>query len=50
MTQKVLVEKSELNETLLDLNPELIVIMGAGDIDRLVDGVKETFIQNYNIE
>ena len=50
MTQKVLVEKSELNETLLDLNPELIVIMGAGDIDRLVEGVKETFIQNYNIE
>jgi UDP-N-acetylmuramate--alanine ligase len=50
MENKWLVEKSELNSTLISLNPELIVTMGAGDIDRLVEGVKNACIQNFNIK
>jgi UDP-N-acetylmuramate--alanine ligase len=50
MEKKWLVEKSELNSTLISLNPELIVTMGAGDIDRLVEGVKNSCIQNFNIK
>ncbi len=50
LSQKQLVRKEDINGALLALNPELIVTMGAGDIDRLIDGIKETFISHYKLE
>lgn len=40
---KLMCEKSELLQQLEKLNPELIVTMGAGDIDRLVKPITEFF-------
>lgn len=50
LDKKILVDKERLNDTLLSLKPELIVAMGAGDIDRLISGVKDTFVRNYILE
>lgn len=49
LSNKKLVTAAELNDSLLALHPNLVVTMGAGDIDRLIDGVKETFIHHYNL-
>jgi UDP-N-acetylmuramate--alanine ligase len=49
LAEKKLVTKDELVQRLSDYNPQLIVTMGAGDIDRLVKEIKDFFIQNYNL-
>ena len=49
LSEKELVAKDELTHRLLDCNPQLIVTMGAGDIDRLVGTIKDFFIKNYNL-
>ncbi len=41
---KTLVSKSELSAHIQDLRPEILVSMGAGDIDRLVPQLKETML------
>lgn len=49
LEQKELVQKSNLAERLSALNPQLIVTMGAGDIDRLVSEIRIHFTQIYNL-
>jgi UDP-N-acetylmuramate--alanine ligase len=48
LAEKRLVSKEELVHSLSELKPQLIVTMGAGDIDRLVNEIKDFFIQNHN--
>ncbi len=48
LAEKQMVSKEGLVHVLSDLKPQLIVTMGAGDIDRLVKEIKDFFIQNYN--
>lgn len=48
LAEKRLVSKEELVHSLSNLKPQLIVTMGAGDIDRLVNEIKDFFIQNHN--
>lgn len=50
LPQKELVSKNKLTQSLLNAHPQLIVTMGAGDIDRLVGEIKSFFIHNYNLE
>jgi len=49
LAEKKLVTKDELVQRLSDYNAQLIVTMGAGDIDRSVKEIKDFFIQNYNL-
>ncbi|MCL2130891.1 MAG: UDP-N-acetylmuramate--L-alanine ligase [Lentimicrobiaceae bacterium] len=42
-TEKILVNKENLIANLKNINPEILVTMGAGDIDRLVDKIKNAF-------
>jgi len=42
-TEKILTDKENLIETLKNIKPEILVTMGAGDIDRLVDKIKTAF-------
>jgi UDP-N-acetylmuramate--alanine ligase len=41
-TEKILLDKTQLIEYLEVIKPELLITMGAGDIDRLVDEIKIT--------
>jgi UDP-N-acetylmuramate--alanine ligase len=45
-SSKKLVSKTELPSYIKNLNPELVLIMGAGDIDRLIEPVKQALLQN----
>ncbi len=45
---KYLCEKADLPEMIKKLNPELLVTMGAGDIDRLVKPLTELLSKNEN--
>ncbi len=49
MDHKYLVSKDNLTKLLYELNPELIVTMGAGDIDRLIPEVKSFFMHHLKI-
>lgn len=49
MNHKYLVSKDNLTKLLYELNPELIVTMGAGDIDRLIPEVKSFFMHHLKI-
>jgi UDP-N-acetylmuramate--alanine ligase len=40
-SKKVLINKAQVMEYLKDSQPEVLVTMGAGDIDRLVSGIAE---------
>lgn len=48
LTNKYLVAKSELCNKLVDLKPQLVVTMGAGDIDRLIPEIRNIFIHTLN--
>lgn len=47
---KRLVTKEEVNKTVLNLNPEVVLTIGAGDIDRLVEPLKESLMKELNSE
>lgn len=44
MESKVLLQKEELIPYLKTVSPQVILSLGAGDIDRLVDNIKDAFI------
>ena len=46
-TNKILVSKEELIPELENRILEVVLTMGAGDIDRLVDPIKETALELY---
>jgi len=42
-TEKILLDKENLIDSLKNIKPEILVTMGAGDIDRLADEIKNAF-------
>lgn len=49
-TKKELVRKEELNKVVTELNPEIVLTIGAGDIDRLVNSLKESLLEANEIK
>jgi UDP-N-acetylmuramate--alanine ligase len=47
---KLLVEKSDLVNAVLSLSPEIVLMLGAGDIDRLVKPLANAFKSEVNVE
>ena len=49
LRNKQLVTKSEIIDKLDKVNPEVLVTMGAGDIDQLVEPLKQHFLKKIKI-
>lgn len=50
MKNKLLSAKDELIANILKSNPEVLITMGAGDIDRFVEPVAEALAKKYNVK
>ncbi len=50
MTKKQLSAKETLVAAILESNPEVLITMGAGDIDRFVEPVAEALAKKYNVK
>jgi UDP-N-acetylmuramate--alanine ligase len=44
LKEKIICQKSEVLDMLKSKNPELIVTVGAGDIDTLIPQIREMFL------
>jgi UDP-N-acetylmuramate--alanine ligase len=47
LKNKILIRGEELIDTLRSKEPEVLITMGAGDIDTFVEAVKQLLIKKY---